>query len=494
MARSRYASATYTNNGDGTQIMHDGHGCQNITESGIINNFQYINNGPIFVNLPPNFPFADQGVGPNIDTSLITEPRQHRTTGQMRGVRRASSIETPRLLRRLRSYIDRSPTRLSPNHADEHAHATLSGPRSQPQRRPYYEPLIQTAAFLIYWLPGPSWQDPQGRNSVHDAVQRQYHFALPFLLEFLEDPLLALSLGSIDIPALLNTRDLIEQRTPAHYAALLGDRHSLKLLVDKGADVEVADKHGNTVLHIAAQKGWADVVKLLLENGAKIDERDREGYTPLHLAAAHGRQEAVELLLDAGAKRDVKEGFLEKTALHSAVENKHLSTVRALVRGLGYEAAAWDRDRDRALVDDKDCQKRTALHLACRIQGGPADLRMASDMVHILIEAGAKLDVKDAEGRTALMYAAQRANLAAVKCLVRKGADVGVKDGRHEGPGGRDRTARDYATDFEPRGRDWEEVVRFLSRGSGGSHGLGGGWMDSEGLLGGLCTAAQTDG
>jgi uncharacterized protein len=59
---------------------------------------------------------------------------------------------------------------------------------------------------------------------------------------------------------------------------------SIRLLVQAGADVNAADASGRTALHGAAQKGYDRVVGFLAEHGAKLDVKDRRGLTPLDAA------------------------------------------------------------------------------------------------------------------------------------------------------------------------------------------------------------------
>ena len=52
----------------------------------------------------------------------------------------------------------------------------------------------------------------------------------------------------------------------------------------------------------AAQDGYVDVVRLLLDRGAEVNGQDKVGWTPLHHAAWNGRSVVATLLLDRGAK------------------------------------------------------------------------------------------------------------------------------------------------------------------------------------------------
>ena len=53
-----------------------------------------------------------------------------------------------------------------------------------------------------------------------------------------------------------------------------------KLLLDRDADPDIPDSHGNTPLHNAVKKNHKDLVQLLLDRGAKLNIEDRYGKTP----------------------------------------------------------------------------------------------------------------------------------------------------------------------------------------------------------------------
>lgn len=94
--------------------------------------------------------------------------------------------------------------------------------------------------------------------------------------------------------------------TPAHIAAQMGDANQLREVIDSlGHLLDAKDNHGWTPLHEGARGGHEDVVKLLVERGANINERTMEGRgeTPLYWSIKnHGVDHPVsQLLMELGA-------------------------------------------------------------------------------------------------------------------------------------------------------------------------------------------------
>lgn len=101
-------------------------------------------------------------------------------------------------------------------------------------------------------------------------------------------------------------------------AAYNGDIDKVRLLLQKGADVNAADKDGTTPLHVAISKGNAVVVRQLLAIGANVHAADKNGMRPLHTAAQRGDLNMVNLLLAKGANAYAKEK-LGMTSLDIAI-------------------------------------------------------------------------------------------------------------------------------------------------------------------------------
>ena len=59
-------------------------------------------------------------------------------------------------------------------------------------------------------------------------------------------------------------------------------------LLGKGADINVEDKYGQSVLILAAKENYTDIVRTLLENGADINAKGIYGSTVLMELAFRG--------------------------------------------------------------------------------------------------------------------------------------------------------------------------------------------------------------
>ena len=75
---------------------------------------------------------------------------------------------------------------------------------------------------------------------------------------------------------------------------------------------------GTTPLHDVAFKGHKDVVQLLLDRGAEPNMADQNGDNPLHKATSKGHTDVVHLLRERGAEPNIANDF-GRTALYYAL-------------------------------------------------------------------------------------------------------------------------------------------------------------------------------
>ena len=80
-----------------------------------------------------------------------------------------------------------------------------------------------------------------------------------------------------------------------HQAAERGDVQALEAMLDSGFDPNRPDASiGKTALHSAAMEGWPDAVRVLLARGASVQIRDREFNGPPLVWAAEGSRQGRE--------------------------------------------------------------------------------------------------------------------------------------------------------------------------------------------------------
>lgn len=101
-----------------------------------------------------------------------------------------------------------------------------------------------------------------------------------------------------------------EEEAPPKVAGASGGA-IVRMLLDKGANINLMNDLGVTPLHCAAGNAYIEVVKILLEHGADITARDSRGHTPLFSAAGgsysyrykgnDGHIAVMRLLLEKGA-------------------------------------------------------------------------------------------------------------------------------------------------------------------------------------------------
>jgi len=199
-----------------------------------------------------------------------------------------------------------------------------------------------------------------------------------------------------------------ENITILHYTCK--NEHNLKfikLLIEKGADVNVKDKDGKTPLFYACKnKNGFEIAKLLIEKGADINIKggyDEETLIKYALENENGSK-IVKLLIEKGADVNVKYDYDKKTLLHTACKNKN-----------GFENVKYLIEKG-ADVNVKDKDGKTSLFYACKNKNG-------FEIAKYLIQKGADVNVKDKDNNTLLMYASYYADVNFVKLLVSKGAD-----------------------------------------------------------------------
>ncbi|HET6249096.1 MAG TPA: ankyrin repeat domain-containing protein [Tepidisphaeraceae bacterium] len=116
---------------------------------------------------------------------------------------------------------------------------------------------------------------------------------------------------------------------PLCAAARNGNVEALKLFLDKGADPDSVDAYSRSAIYLAAERGDVAAVQALVDKGANINLDSN--MKPLMTAASHGYGKVVALLSKNNLQINAQTTRRRSTALHFAVQNGDIETVRALV-------------------------------------------------------------------------------------------------------------------------------------------------------------------
>ncbi|MCU1232168.1 MAG: ankyrin, partial [Candidatus Solibacter sp.] len=153
---------------------------------------------------------------------------------------------------------------------------------------------------------------PEGATPVLWAVYTRHAELAPLLLagrpaDFFEACALGDAVRASELaagnPAIVNQHSG-DGFTGLGYACFFGHAGLAKLLLDSGADVNLAARNGLAVapLHSAVATDDAALVEMLLARGADANAQEGGGMTPLHTAAGHGNRDVIAMLRAAGAK------------------------------------------------------------------------------------------------------------------------------------------------------------------------------------------------
>lgn len=156
------------------------------------------------------------------------------------------------------------------------------------------------------------------------------------------------------------------------------NKETAEILINNMADCDIRNNKGESPLIIATNKGYKEIVIKLLENGATLDFQDKGGFSALINAAFWGHTEIVSLLKESDIDLQTCHS---NTALMFSAEHGDAEIVKILLE-------------NNAKLDIKDDMGCTALHLAC--------IKNNEDIIFIFHKYGADFTLKNNKGESSL--------------------------------------------------------------------------------------------
>lgn len=188
-------------------------------------------------------------------------------------------------------------------------------------------------------------------------------------------------------------------------AASAGDVSRVRELLQQGASINTQDAQGRTAVMAATYANHAEVVAALLDAGADVDLRDAMLNNPFLYAGAEGFLPIAKLAAAAGADPTITNRY-GGTALIPAAERGHVEMVRYLLTETAVDVNHINRLGWTALME--------AIILA---DGGSQH----QQIVALLIEHGADVNIADKDGVKPLTHARSRGYREIERLLVAAG-------------------------------------------------------------------------
>ena len=190
-------------------------------------------------------------------------------------------------------------------------------------------------------------------------------------------------------------------KTALYFACQYNEMSCVQLLLDAGADPNIADNHRRRPLSRASFEGNKDIVLALLASGAHPNHTDDEGYIPLLAASENGHTNVITELLNRSTDSINHQANNGTTALYIACQNAHdLVATNLLSKGADPNLARNDGWTPLVVASFKGC----------------------SDIVEHLIKHGAHINPPS--GVSPIKQACKQGHVYIFNLLEAQGADT----------------------------------------------------------------------
>ena len=234
--------------------------------------------------------------------------------------------------------------------------------------------------------------------------------------------------------------------TPLYKAVEKGSLRHVRLMLDRGADLEARNELGNTALWLACAKKYPCIIKELLDAGADFDAVNLKGNPPIYATCQVGPLKIAEMLMTMGANAEIV-NVNGDTLVLIATRNGQAEILELLLRYVrkdfanhvahidGFNAVFASVEANRVCCIDvlyrygMDYNQRTAKDNAILAGATPLHLAAYYNRVEAatkLLEIGVDVDPVSGDdnlGLTPLQIATIQGNLEIVKLLVGAGAN-----------------------------------------------------------------------
>ena len=197
------------------------------------------------------------------------------------------------------------------------------------------------------------------------------------------------------------------------YAVTLNEIKIVRLLIDKGARVDIVDKYDKSILLIPITYSYYDMLIILLDANIKnigisiIDIKDRNYRIPLHYAIEIQNITAIKILLEYGSNPNIvdKDGY---NSLHLAVKSRSLEICNIIIKYI-------------ANINSRYNTGESSLHISCNLQ--------LVEITNLLISKGIDVNVTDYSHEiTPLHYSVLLNNKELIEILLKHNANPNGQD------------------------------------------------------------------
>ncbi|CAI7640376.1 unnamed protein product [Penicillium manginii] len=186
--------------------------------------------------------------------------------------------------------------------------------------------------------------DCKGIDPINLAILNQSSVALTMLLDHVRTT-----------PSVANLDGLSSREHPLFIATRKGSKEMVQILISYGANLNIRNRKGRSLLHQAAMKGQSDILQILLGyDMISLSAIDARGSTALHLAAKRGHKSVVKILLACPGIGINSRDTDEATPLCIAIRENQQSVALQILSEESVDINAFCR------------QGQTALHYAVR--------------------------------------------------------------------------------------------------------------------------------